>query len=276
MIAYPVSCLVNERAFSFCLKHPERNGVFFYTEIRGNVVIKRFHLWYDVKKTRGTQMQYQNTRNAYHNQEKVIFDGDGEYGIPRIPAIDIKPEDGSFIRADHALRLAHPETKIAHFFTDDYIFERVWRLPERYTPIFARFKAIVAPDFSLYSDYPEAIQIFNHFRKHWLGAYYASLGIRVIPSIRWVDNDPAGHGWCLDGEPYDSTICISTHGIIKGDKRKALFLDGWQRTIERLQPKRIILYGDTFPGVEYPQGELIHIPNETMAAKRKHCRRGSE
>ena len=34
-------------------------------------------------------MQYQNLRNAYLNQEKWIFQGVGELGIPPLPAVDV-------------------------------------------------------------------------------------------------------------------------------------------------------------------------------------------
>ena len=226
-----------------------------------------------IKKEKRGNMQYQNIRNAYHNQEKIIFPGEGNWRIPALPAVDFKLNGSPLIRIDQALKDPHPEDHVVHFFTDDYVFERIWRLPERYLPIFASFKAIIAPDFSLYSDHPRACQIFNHFRKHWMGAYYSSMGITVIPCIRWVYDDLSSFDWCLDGEPKESTICISTHGIIKGAERKRLFLAGWERVIQKLQPKRIILFGDTFPGLEYPRGEIEHVPNECMLAKRKYCRR---
>ena len=218
-------------------------------------------------------MQYHQTRNAYHNQEKWRFDGIGYYEIPASPSVDVPLQDSKFLRFDFLMREQHPEDKIVHFFTDDYMFERVWHDPARYLPILARARAVVAPDFSLYSDYPRITQIFNHFRKHWLSAYLTGMGVTVIPSPSWVMGDPSSFEWCFDGEPVGSTICVSTHGAIKGDERKRQFLEGWQEVTTRLQPKRIYLYGDTFPGLDYAGGELIHVTNEIMAAKRKYCRR---
>lgn len=218
-------------------------------------------------------MQYANMRNAYHNQEKWAFKGSGEFGIPSLPAVDVPLDGCRFIRFDMAMREAHPEDKIVHFFTDDYMFDRVWRDPERYLKVLERFRAVVAPDFSLYTDHPRACQIFNHFRKQWLGAYWSGMGITVIPSPSWLMGEPEGFSWCLDGNPLHSTICISSHGAIKGDVRKAQFLEGWNEVIGRLHPERIYLFGDTFPGLAF-DGELIHVTNEVMAAKRRYCRRG--
>lgn len=217
-------------------------------------------------------MQYANMRGGLHNQQIWRFDGEGRYDVPALRAVDVSLGECKFMRFDTALRDLHPENKIVHFFTDDYMFDRVWRSPERYIPVLARFRAVVAPDFSLYSDHPRACQIFNHFRKHWLGAYWQAMGITVIPSPSWVLGDMTSFGWCLDGEPEGSTICVSSHGAIKGDARKRDFLEGWNEVIERLAPTRVYLFGDTFPGLDAPG--LIHVENEQMALKRRYCKRG--
>ena len=219
-------------------------------------------------------MQYQNLRNAYLNQEKWIFQGVGELGIPPLPAVDVPLLDSKFIRFDMALKDKNPEDKIVHFFTDDFLFDRVWHQPERYLQMLGRFRAVIAPDFSMYTDHPRICQMFNHFRKHWCGAYWTGMGITVIPSPSWVMGSQEDFSWCLDGEPMRSTICISSHGAIKGDIRKAQFLAGWNEVIRRLEPERIFLFGDTFPGLEFPGGELVHVTNEVMQAKRRYCKRG--
>lgn len=211
-------------------------------------------------------MQYANMRNTYNNQEKVIFPGMGRYEVPAIPPIDISLEGLGLVRIDKALKCKDPENKIIHFFTNDYVFEKVWRMPDRYTALFARFKGIIAPDFSLYTDHPKACQIFNHFRKQWLGAYYASLGINVIPCVRWLEGDKKGFDWCLDGIPSGSTICVSTLGGIKGQWRKDDFSYSLQTALNILSPSRLIIVGDFFPGL-YDldfDGQVEHVENEAL------------
>ena len=62
----------------------------------------------------------------------------------------------------------HPKSKIVHCFVDDYQFVRYWNAPDKYIPKLSKFAAVCAPDFSMYTDMPLAMQIYNHYRKHWL------------------------------------------------------------------------------------------------------------
>ena len=45
------------------------------------------------------------------------------------------------------------------------------------------FRYVLSPDFSTYTEFPKAIQIYNHYRKHWVGAYLQEAGVNVIPTI---------------------------------------------------------------------------------------------
>src|SRR5690554_4278003 len=58
------------------------------------------------------------------------------------------------------------EDYAVHFYIDDYQFVRIWNRPTTYIELLKKFKYILAPDFSLYSNYPKAYQMFNHWRKH--------------------------------------------------------------------------------------------------------------
>lgn len=195
------------------------------------------------------------------------------FDIPALPAVDVPLDGCKFVRFDMAFHESHPENEIIHFFTSDPQFDRLWRDPERYVPMLSRFRAVVAPDFSIYTDFPKACQIFNHFRKHWLGKFLVDAGLTVIPCPRWVMGDQDAFGWCLDGEPTESTICISTHGVIQGKEQKREFLTGWHEALARLRPNRVYIYGDIIQGMDC-DCETIHISNEVMANKRRY-RHGS-
>lgn len=44
------------------------------------------------------------------------------------------------------------------------------------------------PDFSTYTDYPYAFQIWNLYRKCWLAAYWQQIyDLKVIPVLSWSD-----------------------------------------------------------------------------------------
>lgn len=139
---------------------------------------------------------YKAQRN-YENVQRMLFDGTGEYDIPEIEPTQF--DNAEFIGFNYAKSTKNPESKAVHFFLDDYQFTRVWTDPDRYIPMLQRYKYVLTPDFSLYTDFPKPLQIYNHYRKHWLGAYWQMYGINVIPTICWSDRE--SFEWCFDGEP---------------------------------------------------------------------------
>lgn len=124
---------------------------------------------------------------------------------------------------------------------DDYQFLRLWTHPDKYIPMLSKFEYVMSPDFSTYTDFPKALQIYNHFRKHWLGAYMQMYGIDVIPTISWSDRE--SFEWCFDGEPVGSVVAVSSVGVMNSKERKALFMDGYNEMMKRLEPKTVLFYG---------------------------------
>lgn len=98
-----------------------------------------------------------------------------------------------------------------HFFIDDYQFERVWNDPEGYVETLKNFDCIFSPDFSLYTDTPLAMKMWNIYRSRLVGSYYQSMGVRVIPTISWCE--PETFEFCFDGIPKGSVVAISTIGV---------------------------------------------------------------
>lgn len=182
---------------------------------------------------------YRNRRN-YENLERRIFDGVGENGIPEIQPT---PYEGGceWISFNYAKSCEKREGKGVHFFVDDYQFNRLWTDIDQYIPMLSQFRYVMSPDFSTYTDFPKAIQIYNHYRKHWVGAYLQEAGIQVIPTISW--STPDSFEWCFDGEPEDATVAVSSVGCMNSREKKALFLPGYEEMVRRLQPETVIFYG---------------------------------
>lgn len=145
------------------------------------------------------------------NLDKGNFIGVGKYDIPQIKAIrsDEIGEIKEWIGFNYVKSDKNPEGKAVHFFIDDYQFIRLWREPEKYMDKLAQYEAVLTPDFSPYSDMPLATQIFNHYRKHWIGAMMQKHGVKVIPTIR-ASKDDRSLDWYLDGEPVGGVVCISS------------------------------------------------------------------
>jgi len=128
-----------------------------------------------------------------------------------------------------------------HFYLDDYQFERIWKKPEKYVQTLKKFECVLTPDFSLYSDMPMPLKIYNVYRSRAVGAYLQQRGIKVIPTVSWADTDT--FRFCFEGISKNSIVSISTIGV----KRDASARETWERgvdeMIKRIEPSAILIYG---------------------------------
>lgn len=106
---------------------------------------------------------------SYENTTKFIFEGEGIFNIPIINATDNIDNLENLIGFNYAMSSKKKDCGV-HFFLDDYQFQRLWNNPEKYIEVLMKYPFVLSPDFSLYSDYPRALQIYNHYKKHWLAA----------------------------------------------------------------------------------------------------------
>lgn len=182
----------------------------------------------------------------------------GKYDIPRMAATQTTGDN--FLRFCDWRGIEDPENYIAHFFYDDFKFINAWRDPECYIERLRQFKAVIAPDFSLYTDFPVALQILSCYRRQWVGAYWQSLGIDVIPDVIW--GEEKSYEFCFDGLPKHSTVAVSSVGVKRDDmwngKEDNLFLKGYNEMMRRLEPTAVLFYGDMIEGLE---GNIIQIPS---------------
>ena len=155
---------------------------------------------------------------------------------------------------NYAKSVKGKSNKGVHFFLDDYQFVRLWNRPADYLSILKQFDFVLTPDFSLYNDFPVAMQIYNHYRKHWLGAFWEDNGIEVIPTICW--SDDKSFNWCFDGEPVGGTVAVSSIGTQNSEQAKQAFMRGYNEMINRLTPDTIIFYGNV---PDECRGNIIRI-----------------
>lgn len=177
------------------------------------------------------------------------FKGDGVFEIPKIEKEEIELENIELIGYD---KLSENETdKIVHFFLDDYKFEAIWNDPEPRVEKLKKYKAVLAPNYSIYTEMPLSLKVYNTFRSRWCGAYLQAKGIKVIPTVVW--GEPNTFWFCFDGITQGSVVAVSTLGV---RKEKSLFMQGYNEMIRKVKPKAIICYGEPF---EEMQGRIIHI-----------------
>ena len=158
-------------------------------------------------------------------------------------------EDVAFIGYD---KLSDGKTDhIVHFFLDDYKFESLWKDPENHVDRLKRYKAVLSPQFSLYTKMPLALQVYNTFRNRWCGAFLQSKGVKVIPTVLWGETE--SFWFCFDGIQKGAVVAVSTIGW---KKQKDLFLQGYYELIKRIDPTCILCYGDPFDEMK---GNVISI-----------------
>ena len=108
-----------------------------------------------------------------------------------------------------------------------------------------RFDTLLAPDFSLYRDWPPALQLWNTYRSRWCAAFWHSEGFTVIPTVSW--STAESYAFCFDGLPERSLLAVSTVGTHKDPAARALFLAGFEALVERLSPSCVLCYGQPHP-----------------------------
>ena len=129
-----------------------------------------------------------------------------------------------------------------HFFIDDYQFERLWNNPWQYLELLKRVKGVITPDFSMYTDTPQAMNIWNCYRSRALARFLQDNGVNIIPTVSWSNLESLD--WCFDGIPEWSAVAISTNGVMSNSKTKEIFIQGFNKMLEVIDPCQIVCVGN--------------------------------
>lgn len=160
-----------------------------------------------------------------------------------------------------------------HFYIDDYKFDgkrsSIWTFPDQALRIIRHFEGIITPDFSTFSDFPDALKRYNTYRMRAFGCWMNALGIPVINNVRWGTYET--WAYCFSGIPKGTTVAIgSVASGIKKLTNRPIFEEGLYRMIAVISPKRIVVYGSAnfkFINNLKNQGiEVIAIPSKTSLA----------
>ena len=207
--------------------------------------------------------------NVFENQERMQFPIENYYGIPVLAPTQTTGD--KMLRFMDWKEIDNPQDYIAHFYYDDYKFMSAWREPDKYIERLKKFKAVITPNFSTYTDFPRALQILACYRSNWCGAFWQSMGIDVIPDVCWGDRE--SWNFCFEGIPKGGTVCVSSVSVrndkLFNGKEDTLFKDGFDEMMRRLEPTTVIYYGSMIDGLE---GNIIRVPSyyeEKFNGKRK-------
>lgn len=165
----------------------------------------------------------------------------GAFGIPVISSTELPAVD-QWMPFNYLPGSGADDHEGVSMYVDDYQINRLWNQPTRYVDMLSKAGLVLTPDYSLYTDVPVTLNLYNHYRKHWLGAYWQRHGVKVVPTICWSDEN--SFDYCFDGEPVSAVVSVSSVGTQRRADTKAAFLRGYDAMLERLQPQTVLFFGN--------------------------------
>jgi hypothetical protein len=142
--------------------------------------------------------------------------------------------------ARHAIAAARPGDAV-HFFLDDYRFETVWSKPGRGLSRCRSVGAALTPDFSLWTNMPPVMQMWQVYRSRWCGAWLLQHGVQVIPTISW--STPDSYPYAFAGIATGSVVAVSTIGTVRDPAARELFAAGYTAMLNQIHPATVLVYG---------------------------------
>jgi len=179
-----------------------------------------------------------------------IFDADNPLGIPVMKHTPLSAIPEWLVAYRERIRSSRFDFDQAavHFFLDDYRFETVWSRPERALEHLSKYRILLTPDFSLYTDWPLVVQQWNVYRSRWCGRWWQELGFQVIPTMSW--STPESFDFCFAGLPQRSLVAVSALGVrLEEPAEHKRFITGYREMVNRLSPSTVLAYGDLPPEV---------------------------
>lgn len=194
---------------------------------------------YEIQKQRKKQ---QLVRNEFMR----IGEHDGKYEFPIIKKQYIDLNKIEFLSYTNAKQNdTNNINKTIHFFTYDWLFEKVYTNAEEQLSLLKQYKYLLSPDFSIFTNMPLALQIESIFKNRWCGAYWQRKGLTVIPTVSW--GDEKSFDFCFDGIEQGSTVAVCTYYRENCEKD---FMLGYNKMLEKIKPSAIICYDEAFPSMK--------------------------
>lgn len=156
------------------------------------------------------------------NIDRGYFPNDNYYGFPELSCFSKSVDSVEWFSFSDRASVSLYSSSGIHFYIDDYCFDSLWNQPSRYLDHLRLFKCVIQPDFSLYYNFPIALQIFNKYRNHWLACYLSFYGVSVIPNINV--STPECWDWSFLGYPLHSIVSFSDIGSYRSKSDRSILM----------------------------------------------------
>ena len=176
----------------------------------------------------------------------------GKYEFPIIKKQNINVDEIKFLSFVDAKQDDKDNyDKTIHFFTYDWLFEKVYDNPEKELEKLKQYKYVLSPDFSIFTNMPLALQIESIFKNRWCGAYWQSKGLKVIPTVSW--GDEKSFDFCFEGIEEGSIVAVCTYYRENCEEE---FMIGYNEMMKRIKPRKVICYDEPFKSMS---GDIVEF-----------------
>lgn len=194
---------------------------------------------YELNKQKNKQ---QLVRNEFLYRKQCA----GKYEIPIIKKQDIDVNKIDFLSYLDAKKDDRKNMgKTIHFFTYDWLFEKVYEQADEELEKLSQYYCLLSPDFSIFTNMPLALQIESVFKNRWCGAYFQSKGLKVISTVSW--GDKRSFDFCFDGLEKGSIVAVSTYYRENCEEE---FLIGYNEMLKRIEPSIVLCYDEPFKSMK--------------------------
>jgi hypothetical protein len=162
--------------------------------------------------------------------------GHNDWDIPETQARPVNMDGVTWFNFNNKEQITDPANSAIHFYIEDYQFDVVWNQPDKYLPLFKSVRAVVAVDFSVYTDMPKAMRLWAQFKRQTLAKHWQDNGVNVISSLSWA------HGmiepWTFAGIPHGGPCAVQYvgHGADKGAG-----VDELATVLEMIKPSQLFI-----------------------------------
>lgn len=195
-------------------------------------------------------------------------------GIPSLKGWFSCLPSGKLVRYEERRKATKKD--LIHFYTADRKFLSFLEHPGRRADELRGAAGIIGPDPTILAHEPLALQIEGIFWSRAVSAYCESLGIPVVPNIRWGDRE--SFRYAFFGIPLGSVVAIGTLGLMKRRKgmdgmARFLFKEGLKQVVERIRPKAILVYGSAPEDIFGPYRDVVPIHRYPSQIEIAHSRK---